>query len=282
MNLYYLIKRDSRYYYFNNEVGEVLRSPIHCYDEDKISMPDHKRDKDGYLCLGQYVSLHVENRGDKVYVYPSHEVYDYLPSKRPAVTFRQGPTGAITKALKRRICANLEGYAPSKIWEIEKFLFGAYDNSDDSIITLAQIAGESLLPDESETVEYKSCQEELNKLEVLIAIGAFANHKGGTITLGVADNKQIVGCERLIDKYGSMDKFSNMLRNLIKQSTNTNLYLDVNIEYEQQGAHTLCHIEVPRSAEIVLVKDGLYVRSGNTSQRLAGVRMLDFIKHNHR
>ena len=76
-----------------------------------------------------------------------------------------------------------------------------------------------------------------------------------------------------------MDKFSNMLRNLIKQSTNTNLYLDVNIEYEQHGTHTLCHIEVPRSTDIVLVKDGLYVRSGNTSQRLVGDRMLDYIRN---
>ena len=40
MNLYQLIKRDSRYYYFNNEVGEVVKSPIHCYNADKISMPD--------------------------------------------------------------------------------------------------------------------------------------------------------------------------------------------------------------------------------------------------
>ena len=46
MNKYKLTKRDSRYYYFNNENGEVLKSPTHCYDADKICMPNHKRDKE--------------------------------------------------------------------------------------------------------------------------------------------------------------------------------------------------------------------------------------------
>ena len=44
MDKYYLIKRDSRYYYFNNENSEIVRSPIHCFDADKVVMPNHKRD----------------------------------------------------------------------------------------------------------------------------------------------------------------------------------------------------------------------------------------------
>ena len=279
MNKYQLIKRDARYYYFNNEDGDVLRSPIHCYDADKIVMPDHKRDQDGYLCLGQYVSLHVESRGDRLYVYPSHEAYDYLPSKRPAIVYRQTPKGCLARELKRRIYKNCDTYSPSTLWEMHKYIYGAYDNSDQSVMRLAQIVGESLLPDESETIEYKSCESELNKQEVLLTIGAMANHRGGILTLGVADNKRIVGCERLIEKYSSMDKFENMLRNLIKQTVNTNLYLNIEIEFERYDSHTLCHIHVPRSSDIVLVKDALYVRSGNTSQRLAGDRMLNFIRN---
>ena len=50
MQRYQLIKKDARYYYFNNEAGEMVQSPIHCYDEGRISMPDHQRDEDGYLC----------------------------------------------------------------------------------------------------------------------------------------------------------------------------------------------------------------------------------------
>ena len=161
---------------------------------------------------------------------------------------------------------------------MHKFICEAYDHSDQAVMHLAQIAGETLLPDESETVEYKSCEYELNKPEILIAVGAMANHCGGTITLGVADSKRVVGCEAVIEKYDSMDKFSGMLRNLIKQSTNTNLYLDIEIEFEQSGSHTLCHIHVPRSSDIVLVKNVLYVRSGNTSQRLVGDRMLNYIR----
>ena len=282
MNKCRLVKRDARYYYFDNEEGEVLRSPIHCYDETKISMPEHKRDADGYLCLGQYVFLYIENRENATYVYPSHDVYNYLPSKRCVPAFTQIPQEDFVRELKRRIYNNLDTYPPSRLWEIERYMLGEYDNTAASVVQLAQIAGESLLPDESETVEYKCCEEELNKPEILIAIGAFANNKGGTITLGVTDNKKVVGCEKLIEKYGSMDRFSNMLRNLIKQSTNTNLYLNIQIEFEQHATHTLCHIRVPRSEEIVLVKNELFVRSGNTSQLLVGDRMLNFIIHNHK
>lgn len=276
MNKYQLIKKDARYYYFNNENGEMVQSPIHCYDEGKISMPDHKRDEDGYLCLGQYVFLHIETRGNRTIVYPSHEVYDYHPQKH-TTHIKRDAQGELAQELKRRIYKNLDSYTPSKLWSIDRFMLESFDNSPTSIIQLAQLAGESLLPDESETVEYKCCEESLNKPEILVAIGAFANHKGGTLTLGVADNKRVVGCEALIEKSGSMDKFSHMLRNFIKTTTNTNLYLNIDIAFEKVGEHTLCHIHVPMSQDIVLVKDVLYVRSGNTSQRLSGDRMLDFI-----
>lgn len=277
-----LVRRDARYYYFNNEDGEVFRSPIHCYDESKIAMPRHKRDDEGYLCPGQYVYLYIENRNNATYVYPSHEKYDYHPSKRPVAAYSQMPQHNFVEKIKQRIYNNLDSYPPSKLWEIERFMLGGYDNTSASVFQLAQIAGESLFPDESESIEYKNCEEELNKPEVLIAIGAFANHKGGTITLGISDDKKVVGCEKLIAKYGSMDKFSNMLRNLIKQSTNTNLYLDIHIEFESYATHTLCHIRVPSSSEIVLVKNELYVRSGNTSQLLLGDRMLNFIIQKHK
>ena len=282
MNKYRLVKRDARYYYFDNEAGELYRSPIHCYDEGKISMPEHERDADGYLCLGQYVYLYIESRNNATYVYPSHDVYNYTPSKRSTTTFSHILQDDLVQELKRRIYRNLDTYPPSRLWEIERYMLGGYDNTATSVVQLAQIAGESLLPDESETIEYKCCEVELNKPEILTAVGAFANNKGGTITMGVSDDKKVVGCERLIEKYGSMDKFSNMLRNIIKQSTNTNLYLNIQIEFEQHAAHTLCHIRVPRSSEIVLVKNELYVRSGNTSQLLVGDRMLNFIIQNHK
>lgn len=282
MNKFKLVRRDNRYYYFNNEEGEVYRSPIHCYDEDRISMPQHQRDADGYLCLGQYIYLYIATRNNTTYVYPSHDKYQYLAAKRRPTAFSQIPQNDLVKELKRRIYKNLDTYPPSRLWELDRYISQGFDNKPASVIRLAQIAGESLLPDESETIEYKCCEEELNKSEVLITIGAFANHKGGTLTLGVSDNRKVVGCEKLIEKYGSMDKFSNMLRNLIKQSTNTNLYLDIQIDFEQYEAHTLCHLRVPCSSEIVLVKNELYVRSGNTSQLLVGDRMLNFIIQNHK
>lgn len=277
MNKFHLIKRDSRYYYFNNDNSEIVRSPIHCFDADKIVMPNHQRDADGYLVLGQDVYLHIEQRNSRIVVYPSHQAYDYLPAKCPSIVFAQSPKSDNALRLKRRICQNLSTYPPSKLWEIDRYIAGAFDNTDAAVYRLAEIAGESLLPDESETVEYKACEEELNKPEILATICAFANHKGGTLTLGVCDNKQVVGCERLVAKYGTMDKFAIMLRNFIKQSTNTNTYLNIRIEFEEMSNHTLCHLHIPQSADIVLVKNELYVRSGTTSQCLVGDRMIDFI-----
>ena len=76
MDKYYLIKRDSRYYYFNNE--NIVRSPIHCFDADKIVMPNHKRDADGYLALGQYIYLHAEQRGRTVGCWLGETISDVI------------------------------------------------------------------------------------------------------------------------------------------------------------------------------------------------------------
>ena len=282
MQKHYLIKRDSRYYYFHNSNNEIVKSPVHCVDEARISMPGHQRDDDGFLKTGQEVYLHIEYRDGRTYIYPSHDVYEYLPAKRPSIRFSQTPQSDKSKLLRRRIYHNLSSYAPSKLWAIDKYIAGAFDNSDDAIMRLAEIAGESLYPEESETVEYKACEEELNKPEVLLTIGAFANHLGGTITLGIADDLQVVGCEKLISKFGTEERFALMLRNLIKQTTNenANIFMNVTIEFEKAGEHTLCHICVPKSDDIVLVKNELYVRCGTTSQLLTGDRMINFIcKH---
>lgn len=110
-------------------------------------------------------------------------------------------------------------------------------------------------------------------------LAAFANSEGGTLWWGVGDDGTVCGCELMIEHYGGKDKFSAFLRNKIKQTLNTLLFLSVRFEYIEQAGHTVLKINVPKSQDIVLAHgESVYIRSGNTSQKLTGDNLIAFFK----
>lgn len=110
-------------------------------------------------------------------------------------------------------------------------------------------------------------------------VAAFANSEGGTIWWGVDDQATICGLELLIERYGGKDRFSSFVRNKIKQTLNTLLFLSVRLEYIEQAGHTVLKIIVPKSHDIVLVKgESLYIRSDNTTQKLTGDNLISYFK----
>ena len=108
-------------------------------------------------------------------------------------------------------------------------------------------------------------------------VAAFANADGGTIYWGISDTGNIVGIEWLIEKYSNQDKLSSMLRNRLKQNLNSLLFAKVDFSYIKTGGHIILKITVPASAQVVLFKDQLHIRSGNTNQRLYGDQFLSFV-----
>ena len=111
-------------------------------------------------------------------------------------------------------------------------------------------------------------------------VAAFSNSKdGGTIYWGVKDDGTVCGIENLVKRYGGQDKLSSILRNKIKQTLNSLVFLSIRFEYVVQARHTILKINVPPSSDIVLVKgDSLYVRADNTSQKLSGENLIAFFR----
>lgn len=111
-------------------------------------------------------------------------------------------------------------------------------------------------------------------------VAAFANSEGGgTLWWGIEDDGSICGIEQMVDRYGGKDKFSSFLRNKIKQTLNSLLFLSVRFEYFEQAGHTVLKIIVPKSQDIVLAHgESVYIRSGNTSQKLTGDNLIAFFK----
>ena len=111
-------------------------------------------------------------------------------------------------------------------------------------------------------------------------VAAFGNSdSGGTIWWGVRDDGTVCGIEHLVERYGGQDKFSALIRNKIKQSLNTLIFLSIRLEFFEQSGHTVLRIVVPKSRDIVLAHgDSLYIRSYNTTQKLTGENLIAFFK----
>ena len=108
---------------------------------------------------------------------------------------------------------------------------------------------------------------------------AMANSSGGCILWGVNDAGEVTdGVKKLLAKYGNEDKLTCHLRNRLRQNTNTLLFMSVKFDFLWKGCYPILKISVPSSnGNIVLFKDSLFVRSDNSTQRLSGDRMLQFI-----
>ena len=148
---------------------------------------------------------------------------------------------------------------------------------------------DQLKTDESDSIEFKSSMRwSMNanmvdkKMEevILKTISAFNNGYGGTLFIGVNDQKQVIGLEHDYKtlKEANKDQFEVHLRNLINENfgkdfATTQVRIDFPIIEEKE----ICHIEVNRGKSpkylAVCVPNGprqekFYVRSGNTTQDL--------------
>jgi len=152
---------------------------------------------------------------------------------------------------------------------------------------------------ESETLEFKSTlrwdlrEHKVNKkLEeaIMKTISAFANSKGGTLLIGVADNGEVLGLEsdyRTLEPSNS-DKFELHLRNLLnKQFDKLFVISNVIIEFDRDGDKEVCRVEATPAKTRVILKvkdkngnphDKFYVRIGNASSELGISEAVDYIK----
>jgi hypothetical protein len=118
-------------------------------------------------------------------------------------------------------------------------------------------------------------------LSSLKTIAGFLNTGGGTLLIGVVnDSGEIKGIERdlRIMKHGNNDRFELKIRNCLKERFKPQPIGKVNISFEKFTEGTICRVDVQANKEIVHLDDEVYVREGNTTQKLEGRSLTDWFQ----
>lgn len=117
---------------------------------------------------------------------------------------------------------------------------------------------------ENSKVEFKSTLRvdvRTNKPEkyiqhsVLKTIAAFLNSQGGTLLIGVDDEKNILGLDRDLNSFSKADKFDEFQKfmdNLLANSIGNRFHRYLQVEFPEIDEKVICHITVTsRSGEPV-------------------------------
>jgi hypothetical protein len=155
-----------------------------------------------------------------------------------------------------------------------------------NLIPISQLIaqGEDHTLEFKETLEYsvrdKKQDTNLNK-ECLKTIAGFLNTDGGTLLIGVRDNGEITGIERDLPyvQRKNEDGFQLKLRDLIKSNFTPFPAGKINIRFEKLTKGTVCRVDVEpvnKDQTIHLGKD-VYIREGNSTQKLEGPNLTNWI-----
>jgi len=124
-----------------------------------------------------------------------------------------------------------------------------------------------------------------NRAGVLISslrtIAGFLNASGGTLLIGVSDSGEIKNLEkdlRLSPRHNA-DGFQQKLRSLIRDRLEPDPIGKISIEFEHLREGIICRVTVEPSEDVVCL-DGkdVYVRDGNTTRRLEGPALVNWIR----
>lgn len=137
--------------------------------------------------------------------------------------------------------------------------------------------------DESKNLEFKSSMrwdyvtQSINKVlekTIVRSIASFFNTSGGTLIIGVNDEKQILGIDNDIQtlKKKNLDGYSQQVTALVSSYIGSELSSFIDVTFENSNGKSVCIISLKRTPFPVFLKEGenrhFYIRSGNTSREL--------------
>ncbi len=152
-----------------------------------------------------------------------------------------------------------------------------------------------LLEDESMTLEFKSSsrwdyeRKKINKdLEkvILKSIVAFMNSEGGTLVLGVQDDKTVIGLKKDIGtlRIKNIDGWIQYIMGLISSYIGSEYARFIKVAPVEVSDKTVCLLTVGRADEPVFFNEGdissFYVRAGNTTRQLNSKETYKYILKN--
>jgi serine/threonine protein kinase len=148
--------------------------------------------------------------------------------------------------------------------ELERLL------ADDETATL-EFKASLRMPIGCMTEEQKSQRQHVVELGALKSIAAFLNTEGGTLVIGVADDRQIVGIEVDYPRTkGSRDGWRCAFDDLVSKHLDTGVMSFIDLRLEPWQGRTIAIVKCDKRDEPTLVDDdGFYVRRTASTVKLS-------------
>ncbi len=157
------------------------------------------------------------------------------------------------------------------------------DESEEAVALIDMIRG-----GESDTVEFKSTlRTNLHTKKVdkeiehstLKTLAGFLNTDGGTLVIGVSDDRKPVGIEA--DNFPNTDKMSLHLANIVNAQLGPNAMTLIHTSFDNFEDSRVLVVNCQRSPTEVYVKDGniqrFFVRTGPATTELTGSNMVEYV-----
>ena len=120
------------------------------------------------------------------------------------------------------------------------------------------------------------------------AIASFLNTRGGTLLIGVADDRSVVGVDHDIASFSTggrdgADVFQQTVANELKDRLGAAVAGRVDVRLAQIGDRWVCAVRVPRATRPVYVSTGkdqdeFFIRTGTTTSSLSIQQANDYIR----
>jgi uncharacterized repeat protein (TIGR03833 family) len=220
---------------------------------------------------------------------------DYHPHGR-LVNLESGETGRVKKILSGgKPAAN--ALAPSAVPETASLvdLVAAGENHrvelKDRALWSVKYTNEDIKKHRPQTKELHAYGQATSKVIVAKTLASFLNSNGGSLIIGVKENKdgggnQIVGVEPEYQtlKDGCQDGYRRMLVDLIKDYFPTNIFNHMDsyfqITFEKVEDQTVCGITISPSDKRVFLKlkgkDHFFIRTDASTRELTGEEVVDY------
>lgn len=174
---------------------------------------------------------------------------------------------------------------PHTVSEIEPLVLGLLDSLDE--LNDSEKIQNIINTNENEKIEFKSTlrkaldpkiPDSVIELSVIKSLAGFLNAKGGTLLVGVSDDKKVLGLS--YDGFKSNDAILLHVKNILKKNFESKFYDLISYRIVSVFGKNVLYFECKPSSEPVFVRGkDFYVRSSPATDKLEGKMLLDYIKN---
>lgn len=160
--------------------------------------------------------------------------------------------------------------------------------SDQQEIEALIKAGESAKVEFKSTLRWDMKENRVNKILELVVvktIAGFLNTEGGTLLIGVEDNKNILGLSadyKVLGKHQDKDGLENLLMTLLLEAYGKDSGPLITTTFHTLNGREICKVEAKPSPKPVFVKDEksdhLYIRTGNSTRELSPKEAVEYCR----